>query len=50
MRYEPIHGYVAVRCTYGGFATETLFPPNEEQFIYELLDKMKERLYNMEYN
>lgn len=50
MRYEPVYGYVAVRCTYGNYVTETLFSPDEERFIYESLDEMKERLYNYSYN
>ena len=40
---------VAVRCQYGSYITEILFSPDEEQFIYESLDEMKELLYRHSY-
>lgn len=40
---------VVVRCTYGSYGTRLIFSPDEEQFIYESLDEMKELLYNKSY-
>lgn len=40
---------ILVRCMYGSYVTEILFTPDEEQYIYESLDEMKELLYNKSY-
>ncbi|QVU01983.1 hypothetical protein [Enterococcus phage vB_EfaS_785CS] len=40
---------VVVRCTYGSYVTRLIFSPDEERFIYESLDEMKELLYNKSY-
>lgn len=49
MEYEEAYGCVEVHCTYGSYTTRLLFSPDEEQFIYESLDEMKELLYNKSY-
>ena len=41
---------VVVRCTYGNgsignYSTQEIFSKGEERYIYDELDKMKERLY-----
>ncbi len=41
---------VMVRCIYGSYVTSLVFSQDEEQFIYESLDEMKELLYNKSYN
>lgn len=40
---------VLIRCTYGSYVTEAYFSPDEERYIYESLDEMKELLYNHSY-
>lgn len=49
MEHEEVYGCVSVTCTYGRYTTSVLFSPDEERFIYESLDEMKELLYNKSY-
>lgn len=50
MWYDEEYNEVAVSCTYGRYTTSVLFSPDEEQYIHESLDEMKELLYNKSYN
>lgn len=50
LHYEERTGCVALTCYYGCHACKRSFLPNEERFIHDELDEMKEYLYNMEYN
>lgn len=50
MWYEEECKEVVIRCTYDGYATQEVFSKDEERFIYQSLDEMKERLYGFSNN
>lgn len=49
MWYDEEYNEVVVSCTYGRYTTSVLFSQDEERFIYESLNEMKELLYNKSY-
>lgn len=49
MWHDEEFNVVTVSCTYGRYTTRVLFSPDEERFIYESLDEIKELLYNKSY-
>ncbi|QBZ69023.1 hypothetical protein H3T67_gp02 [Enterococcus phage vB_EfaP_Ef7.2] len=46
---DEVYNNVVVRCTYGSYSTQVMFSTDEERFIYESLDEMKELLYRHSY-
>lgn len=40
---------VLVTCQYGSYVTQTLVDPSQEAYWTEILDEMKELLYNKNY-
>lgn len=49
LSYDKVTGYVLLKCEYGNYRTRLLFTPDEEKYIYDSLDEMKEMLYRHSY-
>lgn len=49
LSYDEITDCVLLTCEYGNYSTRLLFTPDEERFIYESLDEVKELLYRHSY-